>query len=86
MFYVYIIHSQILKQYYVGHTNDLKRRIVEHKSGKSKFSSRTHDWKLVYYEAFASRSLAMRRENKLKPRGKAFTELLKRIVDKNGEG
>ena len=86
MYYVYIIHSKILNQYYIGQTNDLKRRIIEHKNGKSKSTSRTGDWKLVYYEAFTSRSLAMRRENKLKPRSKAFTELLKRIIDKNGEG
>ena len=86
MYYVYIIRSQKLGQYYIGQTNDLKRRILEHKSGKSTFTSRASDWKLIYYEAFTSRGLAMQRENKLKPRGKAFVELLKRIIDKNGEG
>ena len=86
MYYVYIIYSQNLGQYYVGQTNDLRRRITEHKSGKSNFTSRSSDWELIYYEAFISRSLAMRRENKLKPRGKAFVELLKRVIDKNGEG
>ena len=86
MFYVYIIYSRILNKYYIGQTNDLKRRIIEHKNGKSTFTSRTNDWKLIYYEAFTSRSLAIKRENSLKPRSKAFSELIKRIIDKNGEG
>lgn len=81
MFYVYILYSASLSQYYVGQTNNLKRRYIEHKTGKSVYTSRTDDWKLIYYEAFTSRKLAMNREKKLKPRGKAFQELSKRIIN-----
>ena len=86
MFYVYVIYSNKLGKYYIGQTNDLKRRIAEHIAGKSTYTSRANDWVMVYYEAFRSRSLAMRREKRLKSRSKAFTELLRRIVDENGEG
>ena len=86
MFYVYVIYSNKLDKYYIGQTNDLKRRIAEHLDGKSTYTSRSDDWILVYYEAFRSRKLAIKREIRLKPRSKAFTELLSRIVDENGEG
>ena len=81
MFYVYIIYSKSLDQYYIGHTNNLKRRYIEHNSGKSVYTSRANDWKLTYFEAFVSRKLAMNRERKLKPRGKAYKELFKRIIN-----
>ena len=80
MFYVYLLYSKNSNQYYIGQTNNLQRRYVEHKTGKSVYTSRASDWELIYYEAFVSRRLAMRRENKLKPRGKAYQELLKRIT------
>jgi putative endonuclease len=86
MFYVYIIYSKHLGLYYVGQTDDLKRRITEHKTGRSTFTSRSDDWELIYFEAFTSRKLALNRERKLKPRARAFQELLKRIIDKSGEG
>ena len=86
MFYVYVIHSNLLDQYYIGQTNDLRRRIDEHKTGKSKYTKRIDDWELIYYEAYTSRSLAMKREKRLKPRARSFQELIKRIVDESGEG
>ena len=86
MFYVYIIHSSHLDQYYIGQTNDLRRRINEHKTGKSTHTSRADDWELIYYEAYTSRSLAMKRELRLKPRARAYQELMKRVIDESGEG
>ena len=86
MFYVYVIYSEHLDLYYIGQTDDLKRRFAEHKTGKSTYTSQTTDWRLVYYEAYTSRKLAMNRERKLKPRARAFQELIKRMVDKSGEG
>ena len=86
MFYVYLVRSNQLDQYYIGQTNDLRKRIEQHKTGQSIYTSRVDDWELIYYEAYTSRSLAMLRERALKPRAKAFRELLKRVVDKDGEG
>ena len=86
MFYVYLTRSEKLEQYYIGQTNDLRRRVEEHKTGLSTYTRRSDDWELVYYEAYTSRKLAMKRETKFKPRAKAFQELIKRVVDKSGEG
>ena len=52
---------------YIGVTNDLTRRIGEHKSGEmSGFTSRYNINKLVYYETFSSIEAAIFREKQLK--------------------
>jgi len=35
MFYVYILKSEKDGKLYIGYTNDLKRRLEEHNSGKN---------------------------------------------------
>ncbi|MCP4551496.1 MAG: GIY-YIG nuclease family protein, partial [Bacteroidetes bacterium] len=32
MFHIYIIYSKSADKYYIGHTNDVDRRITEHNS------------------------------------------------------
>ena len=56
---------------YIGVTNDLKRRISEHKSGlfKSAFTARYNLTKLVYFECYEDELTAIAREKYLK---KAF--------------
>ena len=68
-YFTYILHSQTLDCFYVGQTNDLDRRILEHLSGKGKFSSRAKDWELVFHKEFTSRSESMNLESKIKNRG-----------------
>ncbi len=79
MFFVYLIRSKLNGQYYIGQTSDLKRRIVEHNRGDSKYTRKYKPWKLVYFEAFISRDLAFRREKQLKRKAKAWQELLRRL-------
>ena len=66
MFYVYIIKSLSNGKLYKGLTNDLKRRIREHNSGGSTYTSNNGPWKLVYYEAFLNKEDARREELFLK--------------------
>ncbi|HAT74387.1 MAG: GIY-YIG nuclease superfamily protein [Candidatus Moranbacteria bacterium GW2011_GWF2_36_839] len=66
MYYVYIIYSKKLKKFYTGFTNDLKRRIAEHKGGASNFTQQVDDWMLVYYEAFCDKKDAKTEEEFLK--------------------
>jgi putative endonuclease len=66
MFYVYILKSEKNGKLYKGLTSDLKRRIAEHNSGQSDFTSKNGPWKLVYYEAFINKSDAVREELFLK--------------------
>jgi len=50
-FYVYIVTNWNNKVMYIGITNDLKRRIYEHKNKlMSGFTSKYNVYKLVYYE------------------------------------
>jgi len=66
MFYVYVFYDRGRKMFYTGYTNDLKRRIAEHKSGKTQTTSRMADKLLVYYEASISKKDAETREKQLK--------------------
>jgi hypothetical protein len=34
MFYVYILYSESADRYYIGHTNDSERRLIEHKTSE----------------------------------------------------
>ena len=57
-------HSRTL---YIGVTNDLQRRVWEHKQETIKgFTSRYHMSKLVYYKAWPSINEAIAREKQLK--------------------
>ncbi len=79
MYYVYIIKSEKNNSYYIGSTNNLKKRFKEHNQGKSKYTSHLRPWKLIYYEAYSNLSLALNRECKLKKRAKSWQELCKRL-------
>jgi len=65
-YYLYIIYSKKLDRYYVGHTEGLQKRIVQHNSGISEFTSSASDWAIVHSEEFASRELARSREMAIK--------------------
>ena len=66
MFYVYVLRSFKDKKFYIGFTNDLKRRMKEHNSGKNISTRPRLPLKLVYYEAHLSKADAERRERYFK--------------------
>ncbi len=66
MHYVYILISLKDKKFYIGLTNDLKRRIKEHSSGKNQSTSHRRPLKLIYYEAHHNKNDAARREKYFK--------------------
>ncbi len=66
MFCCYIIYSQKLDKYYVGHSEDMQERLAQHNSGISAFTAKAADWVLVYIELFDSREKAFRREREIK--------------------
>ena len=65
-FYVYILYSPDLNQYYIGHTENLKDRIFRHTNSGSKSTKKADDWILVYSEEFFLRKEAMHRELEIK--------------------
>jgi len=77
-FFVYLIVSNLKKNKkisYVGYTNNLKKRLSLHNSGKGAKFTRGKKWKLVYYKKYDSRSIAMRNEFLLKKNYKLRNKL-----------
>lgn len=67
MFYVYLLESQKSKDWYVGYTSDLRKRLSQHQSKNGgQTTKRINDWRLVYYEAYLDKNDALRRERFLK--------------------
>ena len=65
--YVYILTNNTNTVLYIGVTNDITRRIYEHKSNLVHgFSSRYKLCKLIYCESYNSIVDAIRREKQLK--------------------
>lgn len=54
------------KMFYIGITNDILRRLRDHKGKKSFFTKKFSDLKLVYAEKYSTKSAATRREKQLK--------------------
>ena len=66
-YYVYIMSNKYDTTLYVGITNDLERRVIEHRTPDPKsFTSRYNCHKLVYYEEFSSNLQAIEREKQIK--------------------
>ena len=66
-FYVYIVASRRNGTIYIGMTDDLARRVYEHRiKAQPEFTSRYGCDKLVWYEVHDSRETAFQRERRLK--------------------
>ena len=81
MFYVYILDGMKGQkhQFYVGRTQDLRRRYRQHKAGNVWTTRRMTGVKLLFYEAFLSKEDAIRRERYLKTqKGRSTLRLMLR--------
>lgn len=66
-YYTYILSSQRNGTLYIGMTNDLQRRVYEHKKGiKKGFTKKYGVNMLVYFETFQDVNEAIGREKQLK--------------------
>jgi putative endonuclease len=66
MFTTYIIYSQSLDKYYIGHTADLQQRLIKHLANHKGFTGKVNDWVIVYQETFDSKTEAYKRERVIK--------------------
>ena len=66
MFYTYCLQSLKNKKLYIGFTEDLKKRLLEHNRGLNFSTKRYLPWKVIYYEGCVEKSDARRREKYLK--------------------
>ena len=66
-YYTYIMSSANNTTLYIGVTNDILRRVAEHKQGETScFTQKYKCKKLVYYESFSEIDQAIAREKQLK--------------------
>ena len=67
-YYVYMMTNQYRNVLYTGVTNDLVRRVYEHRNHliKDSFTARYHVTKLVYFEATEDVRSALEREKQIK--------------------
>ncbi len=70
MYYVYLIRNRITGKTYIGYSDNLKRRLKEHKDKKPE---------LIYYEAYKSEKDAIKREMILKQRGQTIRRLKEKL-------
>ncbi len=66
IWYTYVLYNKKLNKFYIGSTNNLKRRIKEHQNSKTQTTSMGGKWNLVYYEACLAKKDAQERERQLK--------------------
>jgi predicted GIY-YIG superfamily endonuclease len=69
-FWVYILEDPD-ERFYIGHTDNLHRRLAEHNDrlrSKTKCTAKHGPWRLVWSEEHPTRSAAMQRERFIKSR------------------
>lgn len=72
-YFVYILASRPNGTLYIGVTNDLIRRVYEHRTGAVDGFTKTYGVKrLVYFEEFADIGLAIQREKTMKHWSRAW--------------
>lgn len=66
MYYVYVLRSTKSEAFYTGYTSDLRKRLSEHREGKSMYTKHRGPYDLIYYEACMDANDALAREKYLK--------------------
>ena len=67
MFYTYVIESlSDFRQRYIGHTANLRQRLIDHNAGKCPHTSKFVPWKIKVYVAFETIEQAQHFERYLK--------------------
>ena len=60
---------------YVGYTNDLKKRLFLHNTGKGAKFTKGAFWKIIYKKKYKTKQIAMSEEYKLKKNNKLRNEI-----------
>ena len=83
MYYIYILYSVTADRYYVGHTDNVERRLNEHNaSDRLTFTAKHRPWKLyAVFECSIVRNEALKMERFIK-RQKS-RRLIQRMIDGN---
>ena len=79
-YYVYVLHNPQRNFIYIGYSESPKQRFQEHSLGKVKSTKNYKPLKLIFYEAYLTKSDAKRRERYLKS-NKGRTSLMTMLKD-----
>ncbi len=73
--YVYLLLCD-QTTFYIGVTNNVRRRLAEHENSESFFTKKFSDLKLVYCEKYDNKHEAVARERQFKGWGRAKKQML----------
>ena len=79
--YLYILQSEVNSRYYIGSSRHVEERLKHHNKGKSKYTSLTKPFKIVFKQKYEDISSALKAERWLK-RQKSKSLIVKIIKDK----
>jgi putative endonuclease len=84
MFYIYINYSESADKYYIGHSNDPERRLIEHNTTEdNKYTTKYRPWRiLLSLEVSDSRGETIKMERFIK-RQKSKIFLSRLIIEKD---
>ena len=81
-YFVYLIatikNNKVIS--YVGYTNNLKKRLFLHNSGKGAKFTRGSNWKIIYKKKYTKKQKAMSEEYKLKKNYKLRNTIKKKLL------
>ena len=75
-YFVYILYSESLNVFYKGFSTNVAQRLEDHLLGKSNFTSKAIDWKIVYQKSFETKTEALIEEKRLKKLNRISLEKL----------
>jgi len=85
-YYTYILTNKYNEVLYIGVTNDLARRVAEHRSGSIPgFTQKYNCHKLVYFEEYSEVEMAIAREKQLKKWSRPKKDTLIATMNKEWE-
>ena len=85
-YYTYILTNKYNEVLYIGVTNDLERRVAEHRSGMIPgFTQKYNCHKLVYFEEYSEVEMAIAREKQLKKWSRPKKDTLIATMNKEWE-
>ena len=85
-YYTYILTNKYNEVLYIGVTNDLARRVAEHRSGMIPgFTQKYNCHKLVYFEEYSEVEMAIAREKQLKKWSRPKKDTLIATMNKEWE-
>ncbi len=79
MWYVYLLQSTLDRGYYIGYTQNIQQRFLEHNAGKTRSIKNRLPMVLIYFESYTEKTLAIKREHELKHNSFRKKELLDRF-------